>query len=210
MNAMRNSKNRLLRLTGVIVLTLALAAIPAGAAFAADNSQAGLIPTVTTPGALFPPTAPENLTGAWYDDGTSLRGEVRLAWEDSTDNINPACYALFMICWMWSFSGQPLSAIDAPDEYVVEHRPLVHVDRNSYSVTYYGSWRQMATVEADGDTGSWVDEDILGMPPRTYQYRVKACNDDGCSGWSNTRSVDITYTWCAGRSPGTLSAFCER
>ncbi len=209
MNAILNRKNRLLRLMGVIVLTLALAAIPAGAAFAADNSQAGLIPTVTTPGALFPPTAPENLTGVWHDDGESLRGEVRLAWEDSTDNINPACYALFMICWMWSFSN-PISAIDAPTEYVVEHRPKVTLGRGGHSVTYHGRWRKVATVAAEGDTGSWVDEDILGMPPRTYDYRVKACNDDGCSGWSSTRSVRITYTWCAGRSPGTLTAFCER
>ena len=209
MNAILNRKTRLLRLAGVVVLTLALAAIPAGAAFAADNSQAGLIPTVTTPGALFPPTAPENLTGVWHDDGDSLRGEVRLAWEDSTDNINPACYALFMICWMWSFSN-PISAIDAPTEYVVEHRPKVRVDRNGYFVTYHGRWRKVATVAAEGDTGSWVDEDILGMPPRDYDYRVKACNDDGCSGWSNTRTVRITYTWCAGRSPGTLTAFCER
>ena len=209
MNAILNSKNRLLRLTGVIVLTLALAAIPAGAAFAADNSQAGLIPPIATPGALFPPTAPENLTGAWHDDGDSLRGEVRLAWEDSTDNINPACYALIMLCW-WASIGSSWAAIDAPTEYVVDHRPLVHVDRGGHAVTYYGRWRQMATVAASGETGSWVDEDILGMPPRTYDYRVKACNDDGCSGWSNTRSVKITYTWCAGRSPGTLTAFCER
>ena len=178
MTAIRN-RNRLLRLAGVLLLTAALALIPA-AAFAADGSQTGSIADRTP---LLPPTPVENLAG----DLTS-NNEVVLRWEDTADTINPLCYGpTFFICMWAAFFGYSAAETDAPAEYAVEIR-------QTYRGGNYGGWSEIARVSAA--TATYTDSPYGGRWGRTYQYRVKACNVQGCSAWSSNldRWVRPTYT----------------
>ena len=194
MTLIRN-RNRLLRLAGVMLLTAALALIPA-AAFAADGSQDG---SATARSPLLPPTAVDNLAGSFNDDNT--RGQVPLSWEDSQTAINPLCYGpTFFICLWAAFFGYSAATIDAPTEYVVERRQLPQQGRtNGYPINGAHDWTEIARVSgANGALPAMGHTDPqTGTPSRTMDYRVKACNDMGCSGWSETVSVYIRYPWCA-------------
>ena len=175
MMTMIRNRNRLLRLAGVLLLTAALALIPA-AAFAADGSQSG---SARTP--LLPPTPVENLAGE-----LTRNNEVVLSWEDSADTINPLCYGpTFFICMWAAFFGYSAAEVDAPAEYAVEIR-------QRYGGGNYGGWSEIGRVSA----ATYTDSPYGGKWGRAYQYRVKACNSQGCSGWSSNldRWVRPTYT----------------
>ena len=176
MTTIRN-RNRLLRLAGVLLLTAALALIPV-AAFAADGSQSGSI-AARTP--LLPPTPVKNLAGE-----LTRNNEVVLSWQDSADTINPLCYGpTFFICMWAAFFGYSAAETDAPAEYAVERR-------QTYARGGAGAWSEIGRVSAM----SYTDRPDGGRWGRTYQYRVKACNAQGCSAWSSnlSRWVRATYT----------------
>ena len=189
MTLIRN-RSRLLRLVGVMLLTAAVAMIPVSAAFA-DNSQQAGSGTLT---AIFPPTPVEDLSASFNDDNTT--GQVALSWEDPANNVNPLCYGpMFMVCLFSAlgFIAYAPADLDAATEYVIERRQLEQNGRNGYPINGAHDWTEIARV--GGTTASYTDAQ-LGTPSRTMDYRVKACNDQGCSGWSQT-SVYIRYPWCA-------------
>ena len=180
MMTMIRNRNRLLRLAGVVLLTAALALIPA-AAFAADGSQAAGSATARTP--LLPPTPVEDFAGSRTADN-----EVALSWQDSADTINPLCYGpTFYICMWAAFFGYSAADIDAPSRYTVERRLI-----NSRGTA--GAWSQIAAVSgANGNppAAAYTDNPGGGSQGRTFEYRVKACNSQGCSAWSSNASVTV-------------------
>ena len=178
MTTIRN-RNRLLRLAGVLLLTAALALIPI-AVFAADGSQAAS--ASRTP--LLPPTPVENLAG-----DLTRNNEVVLSWEDSADTLNPLCYGpTFFICLWASFFGYSAAEMDAPAEYAVERR-------QRYGNGNYGAWSEIGRASA----AAYTDRPDGGRWGRTYQYRVKACNSQGCSAWSSNLSRWVRATDSAPR-----------
>ena len=185
MTMIRN-RNRLLRLAGVLLLTAALALIPA-AAFAADGSQSGS--AARTP--LLPPTPVENLAG-----DLTRNNEVVLSWEDSADTINPLCYGPTLFICMWAaFFGYSAADIDAPAQYAVERRPIT--GRGSA-----GAWSEIARINgANGNAPAmgYRESPDGGRWGRTYEYRVKACNNQGCSGWSSNLSRWVRAGYSASR-----------
>ena len=192
------NRNRLLRLAGVMLLTAALAIIPAGAAFAADNSQSAASGSGASLTPLLPPTPVENFSGSFNDDNT--RGQVRLNWEDPPNTVSPYCYGLtFIICLFAAFSGYDTASIDAATEYAVERRQPEQQGTNGYPISGAHGWTEIARISgANGNAPATGHTDLQnGTPTRTMDYRVKACNEQGCTGWSDTVSVYIRYPWCA-------------
>ena len=188
------SHSRLLLLAGVILMTAAVALMPAGAAFAdsRDGSQ--------TPSALFAPTPPTNLSGSFTEGNAG--SFVQLSWEDSAQTVNPLCYgAMFPICLAsaFGFSDHTPASLDAPTEYVVERRQPRQQGRNGYYINGEHDWTRITTLSGtDGATPATAHRDAqYGRPSRSMEYRVKACNAQGCSDWSNTASVYIRWSWCA-------------
>ncbi len=179
MMTMIRNRNRLLRLAGVVLLTAALALIPAAAAFASDGSQAA--GSARTP--LLPPTPVEDFAGSRTADN-----EAALSWEDSASAINPLCYGpTFYICMWAAFFGYSAADIDAPTRYAVERRLI-----NSRGTA--GAWSRIAAVSgANGaaPAAAYTDNPSGGSQGRTFEYRVKACNSQGCSAWSSNVSVTV-------------------
>ena len=173
------NRNRLLRLAGVMLLTAALAIIPAGAAFAADSSQTDSgSGTFRTP--LLPPTPVENFSGE-----LTRNGESALEWEDSADTVSPYCFGpALVICMFAAFYGYSAADIDAPTEYAIERRSV------GFRGTSRGAWAEVARVSGTPPAAAHSDNPGSGGKwGRSVEYRVKACNNQGCSGWSDNVSV---------------------
>ena len=194
------SRSRLLRLAGVMLLTAAIAVIPVGAAFA-DSHGGGA--AHASPSALMPPTPPDNLRAAFVEENAGSL--VQLNWEDSETTINPLCYgAMFPICLASGFGllpGVSPADLDAPTTYVVERRQPRQQNSRGFYMNGEHDWTEIATLS--GPPGGAPDtayrDGQFGAPSRTMDYRVKACNAQGCSAWSTT-SVYIRWSWCAAQS----------
>ena len=194
MTLIRN-RSRLLRLAGVMLLTAAIAIIPVGSAFA-DSHDAD--------SAIFPPTKPIYLNGTFQEENAG--SFVQLTWQDPEDTVNPLCYSvMFIACWLSGFglSGHgPADALDAPTEYVVERRQPRQQNTRGFYMNGEHDWTQIARLTAtDGGTPATSYRDAqFGAPSRTMEFRVKACNAQGCSDWTAAESVYIRWSWCAANS----------
>ena len=195
------SRSRLLRLAGVMLLTAAIAVIPATAAFA-DSHGGGA--ARASPSALMPPTPPTDLSGSFVEENAGSL--VQLNWEDSAETINPLCYsAMFVVCLASGFGLSDLTPadLDAPTEYVVERRQPRQQNTRGFYMNGEHDWTEIATISGPpgglpADTA--YRDGQFGAPSRTMDYRVKACNAQGCSAWSDTVSVYIRWSWCAAQS----------
>ena len=189
------NRNRLLRLAGVLLLTAAIAIIPVGAAFA--DSRGG----AQTDSAVFPPMTPINLNGTFREENAG--NFVQLNWQDPEDTVNPQCYTAPVIaCWLGGFglSGHgPADYLDAPTEYVVERRQPRQQNGRGFYMDGQHDWTEIATLTGtDGGAPATSYRDSQwGAPSRTMEFRVKACNAHGCSGWTDAESVYIRWAWCA-------------
>ena len=193
MTMIRN-RSRLLRLAGVMLLTAAIAIIPAGAVFADSHDDA------QTPSALFPPTPPVNLSGSFREENAG--SFVQLNWEDPEQTVNPLCYGpMFIVCLLSGFgiSDHSPASLDAPTEYVVERRQPRQQNSRGFYMNGEHDWTEIATLTGtNGGTPATAHRDSQwGAPSRTMEFRVKACNAQGCSDWSNAASVYIRWSWCA-------------
>ena len=67
--------------------------------------------------------------------------------------------------------------------YVIQSRKLATYDIDGTLIPGT-SWSDLATVRGNPPAASWSGSTNVG-----YQYRVKACNNYGCSGWSPTAEL---------------------
>ena len=205
------NRSRLWRLAGVLALTVALAAIPVGAVSAADNSQGATI-------SLEPTLRPLPVTHArnryrYVQDGQS---EVVINWDDPSDRTNPLCYGMSGVCFAYAFAGYwaafinpsvtfSMGDIDAARYYVVENRQRPRASVNNKQISGWHDWQEIGRVSADRDELSFeVRSAEDPTPVRVSDYRVKACNNVGCSAWSYTYAT-IKYPWCNEHNYGTRS-----
>ncbi len=107
---------------------------------------------------------------------------VRLCGCDDWSNTESV-----QVCALTAPTLYPISNPDCDGDYTVSwssvggatHYVLEEDDNSSFS--------SPTTVYEGPDTST----DIAGNNPGTYYYRVKACNAEGCSQWSNIESVEV-------------------
>ncbi|MCG9769375.1 fibronectin type III domain-containing protein [Pseudoalteromonas sp. CO348] len=100
-------------------------------------------------------------------------------------------------CSPWSYS-EAITIINLPQGPEVVTATL----KNNYDIEITWSVVRRAlnyVFEVKVDNGKWLNREVYtvntitesALKPQLYSYRVKACNNDGCSGWSHSNQVKV-------------------
>lgn len=103
--------------------------------------------------------------------------------------VHMRCWVLGMACWL------VLGCQSAHAEAVVRYYVTDALGSVSVVMDEAGE-----VVEERLGSGSWVQSHnaagtsraVSGKTTGSWNYRVRACNDAGCSGWSSTATVAVT------------------
>ena len=167
-------------IAGLALCAIALVGMPSGVGTA--QAQSGVIMQYNWPETA--PAAPTNLRGYYSDtDRTGWRHanySTYLDWDDGTSG-RTFCITLLsgMRCVFRADAGQATY-------YVLERQQPAQRQDNGYPIIGQHDWTRIADP-----TGLQHNDTPFFSPPRNMEYRVKACNTHGCSGWSNTITVRV-------------------
>ena len=167
-------------IAGLALCAIVLLGMPSGVGTA--EAQSGGIVQTTWPAAA--PATPLNLRGYYSDtDRTGWRHanySTYLDWDDGTSGTT-FCLTLLggMRCVFRPNEGQATY-------YALERRQPAQRQDNGYPIIGQHDWTRIADP-----TGLQHNDTPFFSPPRNMDYRVKACNSYGCSGWSNTITVRV-------------------
>ena len=173
-------------IAGIALLAAAFVIAPNASAPAQAQAGAAAATIVWNTGAV--PAKPTNLRGYYSDvrrDGWRIHDyRAFLDWNEGPRTGNVFCLTLLggMRCFYRANEGQATS-------YVIQTRQLEQQNHRGYPIQGEHDWKDIARV-----SGTSHDDSPFGTPPRNLDYRVKACNDNGCSGWSNTLTLRIAWS----------------
>lgn len=184
------------RLARGIILAVALLGLLAAAlalapryALAQDGSGGQGLMNFLVYTEFIKPEKPAGLRGEYTDlqDDTRFRYAhyyAKLNWTPNTPSSEDDVMCVFVVCWRYNAD---------PTHYVVQRQqPDGQRHENGYPLAGAHGWTQIGEVRGSPPGGVYRDQQ-RGAPARNMEYRIQACNDIGCSAWSDAVSIRVVW-----------------